>query len=144
MFEKIMIVLAVALAEEAPTTPKQAKAPAAEVAFKLTETEQAMLDKTNAERTARGLVPLEIDPSLVESARQHANWMASMRTMRHTSKPVGENIAMGQNNSSEAVRTWMNSPPHRANILSGAWNRIGAAAYTCPEGRIYWCLQFLR
>ena len=67
-----------------------------------------------------------------------------MRVMRHTSKPVGENIAQGQANSTSAVNTWMNSPPHRANILSRSWNRVGAAAYTSPEGRIYWCLQFLR
>jgi uncharacterized protein YkwD len=145
MLEKLMIVLALGLAGEAPTEQESAeKAPKNKVEFALTETEQNMLNKTNNERVARGLPPLVIDPSLVESARQHANWMASMRTMRHTSKPVGENIAMGQSTSSDAVRTWMNSPPHRANMLSRSWNRIGAAAFTTPEGRIYWCLQFLR
>jgi len=110
----------------------------------LTGAEQNVLEKTNVQRVANGLAPLAFDSSLIESARQHASWMASARTLRHTSKPVGENIATGQSNSSEAVRTWMNSPPHRANILSRSWSRIGAAAYTSPEGRIYWCLQFLK
>ena len=138
-----------ALAGEAPTESKKVDRPAEQATeesaeFSLTEVEADVLKLANKERENRGLPPLEIDPELVEWAREHANWMASTRTLRHTSKPVGENIATGQADSESAVRTWMNSPPHRANILGRAWSKIGAAAYTSPEGRIYWCLQFLR
>jgi uncharacterized protein YkwD len=145
MIEKLMMVLALGFAGDVTVDgEKSAEKAEKKAEFTLTGLEQNMLEKTNNERVARGLPPLVIDPTLVESARQHANWMAWMRTLRHTTKPVGENIATGQNSSTEAVRTWMNSPPHRANILSRSWNRIGAAAYTSPEGRVYWCLQFLR
>lgn len=131
--------------EPAKVAPKTeaAAAPAQENVFELTSTENIVLEMTNKERVSRGLKPLVIDPSLVESARQHANWMASTHRMQHTSKPVGENIAMGQNTCTSVMNTWMNSSGHRANILGG-WNRVGAAAYTSPSGRIYWCLQFLR
>lgn len=144
MLIEIAFVMAVGLASDMPNAVQKAETTDAAPKFELTGAEQNVLKLTNQERVARGLPPLQIDESLVQSARQHANWMASRRILQHTSKPVGENIAMGQNDSNEAVRSWMNSPGHRANILSRSWNRIGAAAYTSPEGRIYWCLQFLR
>ncbi len=128
---------------EEPAKEAKTEAPAQENVFELTSTENIVLEMTNKERVSRGLKPLVIDPSLVESARQHANWMASTHRMQHTSKAVGENIAMGQNTCTSVMSTWMNSSGHRANILGG-WNRVGAAAYTSPSGRIYWCLQFLR
>lgn len=148
MLKQLMLFLVVGLtaiaanelrAEEAQAEQK----PEEQAEFQLTETEQTVLEMANKERTSRGLKPLVVDPSLVESAREHANWMASNRVMQHTWKPVGENIAMGQNTCTSVMNTWMNSSGHRANILGG-WNRIGAAAYTTPSGRIYWCLQFLR
>jgi uncharacterized protein YkwD len=143
MLKELLFVLAMGLAEDMPTTEQPAEA-AEMPEFSLIAVEENILELTNKERTSRGLPPLKIDESLVKSAREHANWMASRRIMQHTRKPVGENIATGQTDSTQAVRTWMNSPPHRANILSRSWNRVGAAAYTSPEGRIYWCLQFLK
>jgi uncharacterized protein YkwD len=142
MLMEVAFVMALGLAGDMPEAADAQPAEKAEL--ELTGAESNVLELTNKERTSRGLPPLVIDESLVNSARQHALWMASRRIMQHTTKPVGENIAMGQSNSTEAVRTWMNSSGHRANILSRAWNRVGAAAYTSPEGRIYWCLQFLR
>jgi len=144
MLKELALVLAMSFAGETTEAEKPATSPEAKPEFTLISVEQNILELTNKERTSRGLPPLKIDVSLVQSARQHATWMASRRVMQHTNKPVGENIAMGQANSTQAVRSWMNSPPHRANILSRSWNRVGAAAYTSPEGRIYWCLQFLR
>ena len=38
---------------------------------------------------------------------------------------VGENIAMGQRTPREVVDGWMNSPGHRANILSSSFAEIG-------------------
>ncbi len=99
---------------------------------------------TNAERSRYGLAALEVDADLMNSARSHASWMARSRNMVHTSRPVAENIAMGQPHSRLAVRDWMNSSGHRANILNRSHRRIGAAAYRTPDGRIYWCQQFRR
>ena len=70
--------------------------------------------------------------------------MARYRRLQHTRQPVAENIAMGQRNSKEAVRDWMTSRGHRANILNRSYQRIGAAAYRTKSGTIYWCQQFLR
>ena len=98
---------------------------------------------TNEQRVKRGLKELEIDPGLMKSARRHAAWMARNRSMVHTSRPVAENIAMGQPHSKNAVGAWMNSSGHRANILNRGHRRIGVAAYRSPSGTIYWCQQFL-
>ena len=105
--------------------------------------ERKVIDKVNEERFRRGLWPLAIDSKLMRSARGHSAWMTRNRQLQHTSRPVGENIAMGQRNTSEAVRDWMNSPGHRANILSRHYAHVGAAAYQTDGGTIYWCMQFL-
>jgi uncharacterized protein YkwD len=106
--------------------------------------EQNVVEFTNQERARYGLPALEIDPQLMESARQHANWMTLNQRMVHTNRPVAENIAMGQPDSQQAVRAWMNSPGHRANILNPGHGRIGVAAYRTVAGTIYWCQQFRR
>jgi uncharacterized protein YkwD len=106
--------------------------------------EVKVIQKTNAERVRRGLRPLRVDARLVRSARRHTAWMTRRRSLQHTTAPVGENIAMGQSSADEAVRSWMNSPGHRANILSAGYTRIGVAAYETTSGTIYWCQQFLR
>jgi uncharacterized protein YkwD len=104
--------------------------------------EQSLLDCTNAERAKAGLPTVELDPELMQSARQHATWMTQNQRLIHTSRPVAENIAMGQTTSEEALRSWMNSPGHRANILNRGHRRIGVAAYRTAAGVVYWCQQF--
>ena len=106
--------------------------------------EENIVKYTNAERAKHGLAALEIDRELMESARDHASWMARNRNLVHTRRPVAENIAMGYPRSQSVVRGWMNSSGHRANILNRGYRRIGAAAYRTPSGTIYWCQQFLR
>lgn len=105
--------------------------------------EQNIVDQTNANRARHGLSPLAVDHQLMSSARQHAAWMARHRSMQHTGAAVAENIAAGQQSSSQAVGDWMNSPGHRANILNGSYRRIGVAAYRGQDGQVYWCQQFL-
>jgi uncharacterized protein YkwD len=108
----------------------------------LAAVEAGIVAHTNAQRARYGLPPLAVDPSLVSSARRHANWMVAARTMQHTSAPVAENIAMGQRSSAEVVNSWMNSSGHRANILNRGHRRIGVAAYASSNGTIFWCQQF--
>jgi uncharacterized protein YkwD len=104
--------------------------------------ESKIIERTNAERTRHGLRPLAVDQTLIKSARRHAAWMTNQGVLRHTSLPVAENIAMGQRSSLEAVRDWMNSPGHRANILNPSHAKIGVAAYTAANGTVFWCQQF--
>jgi uncharacterized protein YkwD len=112
--------------------------------LQLAQIERNIVFYTNAARKRYGLPPLEIDPGLVRSARSHCAWMTRHRSLAHTRMPVAENIAMGQRNSREAVRDWMSSPGHRANILNRSYRRIGAAAYRTQGGTNFWCQQFLR
>jgi len=101
----------------------------------LNAAEQAILERVNAERTARGLNVLVIDTGLMARARAHARWMATNRIMRHA-PGAWENIASGQRDANGAMYTWMRSSGHRANILSSA-NLIGIGVY----GN-YYCQQF--
>jgi uncharacterized protein YkwD len=125
-----------------PAKPAPAAPPATTAKFEILAVEKSIVDNTNAERARYGLPALVIDPNLMASARRHGNWMASYRQMVHSNMGVAENIAMGQSNTQEVVRTWMNSSGHRANILGG-YRRIGVSAYRSPEGTIFWCQQFM-
>ena len=116
----------------------------AQAKFKLIEIEKNIIELTNQERARYGLPALETDKELVKSARQHAIWMTRNRTLQHTHKPVAENIALGYRTSRDAVRAWMNSSGHRANILSGGHRKIGVAAYETERGTIFRCQQFRR
>ena len=109
----------------------------------LIEVEKQIIEQTNAQRAKFGLPALAVDQGLVQSARTHTAWMTNNHTLQHTTKNVGENIAMGQRTTDEAVNDWMNSPGHRANILNGGYKRIGVAAYRADDGTIFWCQEFL-
>lgn len=120
----------------APLTPEQ------QIAASLHPVELNVIERTNAERARFGLRRLIPDLGLIRSARRHASWMTRNHRLQHTTAPVGENIALGQENSAHAVQSWMNSSGHRANMLNTRYTRVGAAAYTATNGRIYWCIQF--
>jgi uncharacterized protein YkwD len=109
---------------------------------KLRAIEANIVSYTNEQRVRNGLPPFQVDKELMSTAREHASWMTRNRCMVHTSRPVAENIAMGQPHSSDAVQAWMNSSGHRANILNGFHRRIGVAAFRTENGTIYWCQQF--
>ena len=103
-----------------------------------------VISYTNAERAKYKLPPLEVDKDLMQSARDHCSWMTWNRIFTHNRRAVAENIAMGQANSNEAVRAWMNSSGHRANILNPNHRKIGVGAFRTENGTIYWCQQFRR
>ena len=111
---------------------------------KLIPIEANVVSYTNQERDRHGLPPLQVDEGLMETAREHASWMTRNQSMVHTSRPVAENIAMGQPHSDDVVRAWMNSSGHRANILNPGHRRIGVAAFRTARGTIFWCQQFRR
>jgi hypothetical protein len=100
-----------------------------------------IFDLTNQDRQAHGLQPLQWDDTLAAAAQAHAELMASQRSLSHQYpgeedlsaraaragahfQAIAENIAMAY--SEESVeRAWMNSPPHRANILDPRMNVLG-------------------
>lgn len=98
----------------------------------------------NAERKANGCAPLTVNARLTEAARRHSDAMAYQDFFAHDgpdgSTParrttaagyrwmmVAENIAAGYMKPEIVVRGWMNSPGHRANILTCVLTETGIA-----------------
>ena len=98
----------------------------------------------NAARRRHGLPLLHLNRKLSLASKRHARSMAAHHYFEHgdfvgriravhylsgaRSWIVGENIAWGSQRlgtPAEIVKAWMNSPPHRANILSRSFREIG-------------------
>jgi uncharacterized protein YkwD len=110
-----------------------------------------VLSDLNATRHEHGLAPLRLSSSLSAAARQHSAEMATRGYFSHSSAngtsfdrriaryypmgrsrywSVGENLLWSSPDvdAAGALRMWMNSPEHRANILSARWRQIGISA----------------
>jgi len=136
---------------------KQDQAPAAETTEGITETEQKVIELTNAERRKNGLSDLKADSALSNVAREKSKDMKAKNYFSHTSptygspfdmmrdfgityNTAGENIAMGQRSPEEVVQAWMNSEGHRKNILNGNFTHIGVGYV---EDGNYWTQMFI-
>jgi hypothetical protein len=109
----------------------------------LSPDEQKMFDLLNQEREKAGLPKLQWDYHLAESARKHAELLAQQQKLSHQfpGEPglaerigaTGLRFTVGAENVAEAGSVedmhagLMNSPPHRANILSTEYNAVGLA-----------------
>jgi uncharacterized protein YkwD len=114
----------------------------------LSSYEADILRRINAIRASRGRRPLRVSRQLSAAAAFHTNQMGLRGFFEHESAngaefwkrierfypvlpgrswSVGENIVWGAPDLSAAgaVREWMNSPPHRENLLSREWREIG-------------------
>ena len=106
----------------------------------LTASERSLLGEVNAVRRSHGLRPLSVDPALVRVARAYSVTMLRTNQFTHGAMGArlaasgahgpafGENLAWGTGPYAAAefvVRSWMNSPGHRANLLRPGWRRIG-------------------
>ena len=56
---------------------------------------------------------------------------------------IGENVASGQVSPKEVVSAWMNSPPHRENILSNKFDSIGVGM-SDADRTVHWAQLFLK
>lgn len=105
---------------------------------------QQLFQLTNQEREKNGLQPLAWDDRLAKAAVEHAQLMVEQGALSHQFSGEasvrdriaatnlhfdrsGENVAY-DDNAEDANRGLMNSPPHRANILSPDYNAIGIGA----------------
>lgn len=107
--------------------------------------EACLRDKHNAERTARGLQPLQTRSDLVSYARNHSAWMIDTATFKHSTNlgsastgwtKLGENIGRGAG-CAGLHKAFMNSAGHRDNILDPAYTAIGVGGGVDADGR-YW------
>jgi uncharacterized protein YkwD len=131
-------------------TPARPAAQASSSAI-LSSYEFDIVRRMNAIRTARGLRALRVSRQLSAAAAYHTNQMGLRGFFEHESAngadfwkrierfypsryarswSVGENILWGspEISASTAVREWMRSSPHRANILSREWREVGLGA----------------
>jgi len=85
--------------------------------------------------------------SLRALAQQHANDMARRNSLDHAgfmqhrgpAGAVAENVAMGCATEACARRMWMQSPPHRANMMRGGCQAVASAV--SASGRRYWAME---
>jgi uncharacterized protein YkwD len=122
----------------------------------------ALVHFTNQERARQGLPPLKAAFELGDSAQFHSAWMAEHDCFAHTcsGEPdwvtrienagysnyscLGENIGAGYSSSAGVIEAWMDSPGHRANMLSADFREAGGGYAFSGTAYYYhyWTLDF--
>ena len=114
----------------------------------------------NNERAKVGLSPLALNLQLSTMARSKSQDMIDkgyfshqsptygspfdmMKSFGFTYMSAGENIAEGQSTAIEIMTSWMNSPGHKANILSNNYSDIGVELAIKTDGTCYWTQDFI-
>ena len=115
-----------------------------------------VFDELNQIRTQHGLKPLSLSGGLELAAQTHSSEMLANGYFAHNSSngspfwkrieayypagrfgywSVGENLywSSGPTSATAALKAWMASPEHRANILDPTWRQIGIAAASSPD-----------
>lgn len=143
--------------QAATKAPTQAPKPqAATPPNAITGFESEMLELCNQQRRVNGKPDLTLNKTLCANAAVRAeeisrdDWFSHQRpdgTMCFTAVTVdymtcGENIAYGTRTASATVAAWMDSPGHRANILSDEFTQAGFGCYEL-DGVRYWTQFFI-
>lgn len=98
----------------------------------------------NAARAAHALPPVFPDARLDDAARDRMDEMLDLSYWQHRSpdgtspfrwlrsrgfdyRVAGENLAAGFETAGVVLESWLESPGHRANVLSREYSRIGVA-----------------
>ena len=122
--------------------------------------QEDLLARINYERAtvAPALPPLAMGPCLDTVAQEWAETMARNRLSGSSHNPSladdirecgtlawGENVGQsGSLNSAEIHAAWMQSQPHRENILRSTFTHIGIGIAQTEEGRVSYVLDFGR
>jgi uncharacterized protein YkwD len=140
-----LIALVGALAAPAAQSGKESKK------VTLSSLESGVLSQLNKIRAQHGLQPVRINARLTAAAAQHSKDMGTAGYFQHNSNDgtafwkrighwyasngygywsVGENLLWSspEVDPAGALQLWMNSPEHRANILTARWREIGISA----------------
>jgi uncharacterized protein YkwD len=157
-----------------PSSPESTGCGGQLVAVVDADYEQQVVELVNATRRQNGLPPLKRVDLLDQAARYHAADMAQDSYFDHDSydridnklqkvcdwftriasfyvppggpgyRSLAENIAAGQPDPAAVMNSWMNSPGHRANILStGNWE-LGVGYFQGGTYGRYWVQDFGR
>jgi uncharacterized protein YkwD len=113
-----------------------------------------VIDAMNGDRGANGLGALCGNGQLMGIAQTWANWMAQNASLTHQDlgavigstafSAMAENILVGPGGMSigQMESAWMQSPGHRANILSGAYRAAGVGIAYGSDGRVWVAVDF--
>ncbi len=126
-----------------------------ETTFTLSGNEKKLLDLTNAAREKEELPPLKANPILTKLARAHSQNMAEqeklghdldcktpfdrLREAKYEYQRAAENVAQSGEQASMAdiMKLWLDSEPHRANILGEGYTEIGIGLAKNDKGEVY-------
>lgn len=114
--------------------------------------EKQLVELINQERAHEGQPPLAVDKRLTQAARKHTALLVKHQSLSHQfveeqplrSRLVDENLRSDRQAENVALEmdvpgahaVLMNSPPHRANILSARYNAVGVAVMQSGD-RLY-------
>ena len=138
---------------------------AQDASLKPNEIELRAFEQTNQMRIKNGLPPFVWDGEIGRMARSHSENMSRLGFFSHVSPDgkrlpdraraigirnysvLGENIAYNQgfeDPGALAVEKWMQSPKHRANILSSEFRAMAIGSYVAPDGSVYLTQTFIK
>ena len=146
---RVLALLAAALV--VAVAPSAGSARSSGTQTRATGLQAALLTQINSFRAAHGLARLRISGGLTTAANAHSTQMARLGFFSHNSAngqsfsrriartysmrgfhswSVGENLVWGgpDIDAVRALKAWLSSPPHRANLLTGRWREVGLAA----------------
>ena len=122
-----------------------------------------LVELTNTERSQAEKGPLRVNARLMQAAQIQADQLAQVGRLDHvlpeTAYPrpedrlaatgytwqiFAENLGSGYTDASRAVEEWMQSPEHRANILSADHTETGTGYSRNAAGRPYYVQVFGR
>ncbi|MFT5873314.1 MAG: putative YkwD family protein [Clostridium sp.] len=146
--------------KETPAKVAPTKTTTSSVLTENNKLEKEVVALVNQERAKLGLAPLKDNSELSNVARIKSGDMVAKNYFSHTSPTygspfdmmkkfgitytaAGENIAMGQPTAASVMTAWMNSPGHKANILSKNFTEIGVGVAKDANGTIYWTQEFI-
>ena len=148
----LVFVLAAVVAGAADARPREGRAPASAASIvAVPELQDMALTAINELRTSKGLRELKLNTGLSLAALGHSQSMAKFGFFTHEGrngspfwtriKPryrpqggrgwgVGENMVWSSPGLSadQAIQMWLDSPPHRKNLLAPSWREVGLGA----------------
>jgi uncharacterized protein YkwD len=146
--------------KKTPTRRPTTSAPKVGSGLAAQETEVIRL--VNVERDRAGCGSVELNTKLRTAMRLHVqelgthgdlyishvsddgrDFVARAKEQGYTD-PGGENVARGQRDAADVMKSWMNSEGHRANILNCSFKALGAGAVKGVDGTIVWGQLFGR
>jgi uncharacterized protein YkwD len=104
---------------------------------------------TNHTRADFGVRRVGIHYTMSRLARQHSIAMANRGSIFHTANPVsyylrgtswrtwGENVGVTSSTVWSIQQAFLNSPPHRANILNRGFHRVAIGTYRDANGYLW-------